>query len=311
MNIEAKDVAEMKQIFIAQMEEGTKWVAFRRDEEKCVDKQDLYFFKSCNDAQAFCDKLSNPKTYYLFGNLETLLNQLENKQSMIQLPADEIYQAFQKRPIDFMFELPLDKEIDEISRGEFVPVCYQKNFVPCDEVGDYHIIELTGYRGEVPEIIKITSDPEKAKQIFNDEIDMAIKDPFRREHSFLLIGEFKSRSLKLMQDATPTNDTGLLFRMTSPIYDEYGIARHSDYKTLNETGEATFLFQGIFMKYDEQSRTLTFYNDKLEHVNDPMKVWSYLDVRSYDNKRAVAIKGANIGNEQRQTHAYKSKHHLR
>lgn len=301
MNIEGKDVGEINQLFRIKSDAGARWVAYQKDKES-IGKDDLHFFTSCNHAQEFCDRSSSMYYQYHFTALEKVLDALAENKPQVAHSYIDIYEAWNNHKLQYMFGDANIGVIAKLNRGELIPVSYAKNFIPRDEIGRYHVVELSGYRSsdQSHKIIHLSLNAQKANQFYHDEINVAEKNPLRRLNQFLLIGELKNCSLKLAYGAMPVDNTGLLLSMSSPIADEFGIVKHRDHKTLHDLDETTFLFQSVFARYNEQSRALNFYNDKLVQISDPTKVWSLIDVSNYDDGMAVVIKGANLYEAQRQ-----------
>lgn len=79
MNIEAKDVNEVKDFLKSRYDESARWVVYQKDRVALVDKSDLHVFSSCNDAQGFCDKSSSVYYPYQYVSLEKLLDALIEK----------------------------------------------------------------------------------------------------------------------------------------------------------------------------------------------------------------------------------------
>lgn len=298
MNIEEKDVSEIKDFLKRQFEDGARWAAYQKDKMH-IARNDLHVFTSCNDADDFCGKASSMHYQYQYTPLRKIFDALADNKPETNAYG-EIYEAWNKQPIEFLFGDANIGVIEKLNRGEWVPVNYKKDFIPRGEIGSYHVVELSGRGSDVQshKIIKLSLDAEKAKQFYHEEINTAVKDPLRQGHQLLLIGEFKNQSLQMERDATPINNTGLLLSMASAIEDEFGLARHRDYKTLYAIDEPAFLFQSAFAKYNHQSRELDFYDDKLEQIPDLMKAWSLVKVDSYDTAQVVVLKAPNIDEEQ-------------
>jgi len=298
MNIEGKDASEINQLLKAKSDEGARWVAYQKDKES-IGKEDLHFFESCNDAQLFCDKSSSIYYQYHYTSLDKLRDALAEGKPLRNY-FDEIFEALNKHPIEYRFDDSTTGVIEKLNRREMVPVTYRKDFVPRNEIGRYYVVERSGSGTDVQanKIVDVSFDFEKAKQFYDGEISSAAKDPLRREHQLLLIGEFKNQSLQLDYDAMQRNNKGLLLRMGCPVEDEIGIVKHRDYKTFYELDEPTFSFHSVFAKYDEHSHDLTFYNHKLEEV-DPAKSWSHISVACYVGAPAITMTEAALRERQK------------
>lgn len=301
MNIEAKDVGELKEFLSLQFENGARWVAYQKDKES-VGKYGLHVFNSCNDAQVFCDKSSSAYYQYQYTSLGKVLNALLENNPQFSNSHNAIYDAWNKEPLACMYSDANIATIEKLNKGELLPVSYKKHFIPREEIGSYHVVELSGYRSrdQSHSILESAFDPEMAKQFYRAEIILAERNPFHRLNQFLLIGEFKNCSLQFEYGAIPTDNTGLVLSMSSPIADEFGIVKHRDHKTLHELDEPAFSFQSAFAKYDHQTCALHFYNDKLERVPDLMKGWSSIKAASYDNGAVLLLNAVNICEEHRQ-----------
>lgn len=299
MNIDANEVADIKNFLQEKLNAGSRWVAYERDKGS-VAAADLHVFASCNDAQRFCDKSSSGDYQFHYTPLEGFCDALNGTKASTY-SYDEILEAWNRHAIEEGFGAANISTIEKLCMGELVPFSYLKDFLPRDEIGKYEVVEVdrfgSGFQSH--KIIQISLDFEKAKQFYDDEVSASEKDPLRHDHQFLLIGQFKNQSIEMDYDTMQRNNKGLLLKMASPIQDQFGHVKHRDYKTFYEFDEPTFSIHSMFVKYNEHGRDLAFYNHKLEEV-DPMKLWSHISVACYDGAPRVTIIGEALQQNQRQ-----------
>src|SRR6266536_5533769 len=127
MNIEGKDVSEIIEHLKTKFDDGARWIAYQKDKES-IGKDDLHFFSSCNDAQKFCKK--SPSAYFLFrySTIANVIDKLNNNDKQINYQRGEIYEAFSKLPLGFIFDNAVDEAVSRLCSGKLMPVWFKKEF---------------------------------------------------------------------------------------------------------------------------------------------------------------------------------------
>jgi hypothetical protein len=200
-----------------------------------------------------------------------------------------VAQEMTKYPISRLFFIPEDDLKASLANGDLNGVVWKKKIIPADEIDQYHIIEHTfrhGQHNEIPPDNKellVVPDYKTAYASFEAIVKNA---PKKDELTHLvMIGKFKGRSLEISPESYPVNNCGVLL-------DDIALPAGSREQAIRcehiNPAKPFVTKQRLFARMEPVSKSLVFYDDKLQRV-DPARASVSVSAMYFDGKRPLAL----------------------
>jgi hypothetical protein len=250
---------------------GTPWVVFNDQPDKILQPQDLRFFPSAGAAEKFCDAANGEFDFaeQMFNSDNYRYVQATTLKASVEMDVEEnvridIMAVARQMAEQSLYLLPgtsYDVFESALSRGQLLPVSWQRTIDPLREISGYHVIAHQHDGGMVYEIghshhvLKSSGSLGEARSFMDSAV--LYNELAGKGTDYLIVGRFHGQSLELDVEGFAVPHSGLTLVTAHHNYEN-----GHDYHELQSLSEPATVSRHFFMGVRDGG--LRLFNDKLE-----------------------------------------------
>ncbi|WP_439696986.1 hypothetical protein ACFGVS_00485 [Mucilaginibacter sp. AW1-7] len=250
---------------------GNPWVVFNDQPDKILQPQDLRFFSSAGAAEKFCDAANGEFDFaeqmfhsdnYRYMQAATLKASLEmDVEKNIKMDITAVARQMAEQNLSLLPGTSYDVFESALSRGQLLPVSWQRTIDPLKEIEEYHVIAHQHSGGMIYEIghshrvLESFGSSGEARSFMDSVVfynELADKGT-----DYLIVGRFPGQSLELDVEGYAVPHSGLTLVTAHHNYEN-----GHDYHELQPLSEPATVSRYFFMGVRDGG--LLLFNDKLE-----------------------------------------------
>lgn len=282
MRVEERDVNRLNQSLSKMFRSGDKWVAY--EDYKCtVGPDNMATFKHIGKADNYCEMNSGDdygNSEWRIFNFQPILNVIKSlsgdgAQPISTADLKRLEEQIQEHSVVGTAHHWNQPIVDVLADGRYHPVGINQQILPWKDIESYEVIAHFYPKGMIYEIghgRKSHGEFKsyyKAQKCFEQLMGKYSND--RDAPELKLIGKIKGQDLALNLEDFPESGTGVLFKMTNPVYTE-GRERKYVAEQKAELDKPVDIVQQKMAKYNLRTAVLEFFDGCLQKVAPGAKI---------------------------------------